>query len=239
MPGFFYNLGRLAAPKVRKAKWVWRSLTGTEVEALAAEHAAGRDMADAVLSEFEPDPDEAPGQLLNELLGRLTNCLTKQNRQFAVRLVRSAEANAFALPGGFLFVTRPLVELCQSEPNELAFILGHEIAHVVHKHALDRMLSSSISDALLRSIPIAGLLRSQFAGVLRQLLQSGYSQDQELDADEFGLRLSRAAGFDTAAAAQMLARLRDRSGDPLELLAYFASHPPFDVRIRRLTKLGG
>ena len=67
MAGFFYNLGRMIGPKVRKAKWVVRSLTGTEAEAILAEQAVGRDLAQAFLEQLAVERDRERTQLLKQL----------------------------------------------------------------------------------------------------------------------------------------------------------------------------
>ena len=64
MAGFFYNVGRFLGGQARKAKWAFRSLTGTEAEAVRAEHGVGRDLARAVLEEVEADPDPAVARWL-------------------------------------------------------------------------------------------------------------------------------------------------------------------------------
>ena len=234
MAGFFYQLGRLAGPKLRKANWFFRSLTGSEAEAIAAEYQAGRYLAQAIAQEMEVDSDPCVAQLLQEVGTRLASRVKNRHRKFAFRSLQSSEANAFALPGGFISVTRPLVELCERNPDEMAFILGHEMAHVIRKHAMDRMMTNSVLDAAIRAVPIGGLMRSQLGGILRQLLEQRYSQDQELDADQLGVRLACAAGFRADAAVRLLDRLKRRSGESPGIGEYFSTHPPFDLRIKRV-----
>jgi predicted Zn-dependent protease len=236
MGGFFYELGRLAGPSVRKAKWVLRSLTGTEAEAIQAEYEAGRDLAAALAREVEIDSDAELGQLLGELGNRLAGRVTNKQRRFQFAALRTADPNAFALPGGFVFVTRPLVELCNRDRAELAFILGHEMGHVIRKHAIDRMLANTVVSAAVRAAPVAGFVRSQIGQVVMQLLEQGYSQDQELDADVLGVRLARSAGFDGTAAVRMLTRLKQVCAQPPGPFAYFSSHPSFDVRIDNVNR---
>jgi predicted Zn-dependent protease len=237
MAGFFYQLGKLAGPKIRKANWFFRSLTGTEAEAIAAENQVGRDLARAIAREMELDPDPSVGQLLRDVGVRLTGRVKNRHRSFAFQSLQSSEANAFALPGGFIWVTRPLVELCERNADELAFILGHEMAHVIRKHAMDRMMTSSVLGAAMRGMPGGGLLGSQLGGIVRRMVEQCYSQDQELDADQLGVRLARAAGFRADAASRLLERLKRRCAEPPGIGKYFSSHPPFDLRIARVRGL--
>jgi predicted Zn-dependent protease len=237
MAGFFYQLGKLAGPKIRKANWFFRSLTGTEAEAIAAEVQVGRDLARAIAHEMELDPDPCVAQILREVGTRLAGRVKNRHRTFAFQSLQASEANAFALPGGFIWVTRPLVELCERNADELAFVLGHEMAHVIRKHAMDRMMTSSVLGAAMRAMPGGGLVGAQLSGVVRHMLEQRYSQDQELDADQLGARLALAAGFRMDAANRLLERLKRHAAEPPGLGAYFSSHPPFDLRIARVREL--
>jgi beta-barrel assembly-enhancing protease len=235
MAGFFYNLGRLVGPKVRKAEWVVRSLTGTEAEAIVAEHAVGRDLARAFLEQLEPEPDPAAREHLDYLAARLTAGQRDGQRGFRFLAVRAPQLNAFALPGGFVFVTRRLLDVCSWDHAELAFVLGHEMGHIVKRHAIDRMMANALFSGVVTRLPIGGaILRPHVAALLTTLLQQGYSRDQELEADAFGVRAATAAGFDPTAGQRVLVRLAaDSAAEPL-LAGYFASHPPLAERLRHL-----
>jgi Zn-dependent protease with chaperone function len=145
------------------------------------------------------------------------------------------EPNAFALPGGFIFATRSLLRLCQGSHDDLAFVLGHEMAHVLCGHVMERLVARSLlSTAVGRLNPVGGLLRMPVASLMATLLQQGYSQDQELEADSVGLELMQRAGFDPAAGPRLLDRLRQHFAAPSELAGYFSSHPPWQVRLDSL-----
>src|SRR5581483_11030967 len=215
MAGLFYHLGRLVGPKVRQANWVYRSLAGTEAESVRAEQAVGLDLARAFVRELPPDPDPAVKEFVEGLGARLTSCLTGGLWAFRFLPVLAPEANAFALPGGFIFVARPLLELCRWDRDETAFILGHEMGHVLKRHAIDRLMANSFLSTLMSRLPLGGgLVRPQVA------------------ADVLGLRLMEAAGHDPAAAVRLLARLGGPTGAGAAPFGYFASHPPTEVRIR-------
>ncbi len=237
MAGFFFQLGKLAGPKVRKARWILRSLTGSESEAIQAEYEFGRDLHLAMKQETKTDFDPAMGRWLDEIGDRLRSCVKKRDRRFTFQIFKADEANAFALPGGFIWVTESLIQQCQGNADEIAFILGHEMGHVIRKHAMDRMMTSSMLDMALRAAPGGVLMRSQFGGVLRELLNKGYSQDQELDADSLGVRLCRSAGFEAQAAIQMLERLKNQAGDDTGINQYFSTHPPFELRIAKINDM--
>ena len=238
MAGFFYNLGRLVGPKVRKAEWLMRSLTGSEAEAIAAEQAVGRDLARACLQQFEPESDPAARRHLDYLAAKLTATLRDRRWGFRFLAVRAPELNAFALPGGFIFVTRRLLDFCSWDHAELAFVLGHEMGHVVKRHAIERLMANALFDGLVARLPVGGaLIRPHIAALLSTLLHQGYSRQQELEADEFGARAARAAGFDPTGARRVLIRLAEESAAQPLLTNYFASHPPLGERLRQLEPL--
>ena len=240
MAGWLYKLGKLAGPKVRKGKWLWTSLTGTTKEALRAEYDVGRDMAQEVRRQLGTDDDAEAARLVQDIGRRLAACVTDQDRTFEVAVVRGAAPNAFALPGGFVFVTRPLVALCERREAELAFVVAHEMAHVIRGHALDRVLSDSATAAASRAIAARSGLGAWVRHVGVKYLTGAYSRDRELGADELGARLADAAGYGREGAVRLLERLdrlrAEGMADALGLGQYFASHPPTAERVRAVRK---
>lgn len=232
MGGLFYNLGKRAGPAVRQGKWVWRSLTGSEAEARRAERAVGRDLAARVRERLGADDDPRDRGLVEEIGRSLAARLRDRGRTFSFEPLREGGANAFALPGGFVFVTRELLELCQRDRDELAFVLGHEIGHVLGGHALERVAGRSLLAGVVRALPAAGLLGGLAARAGLAFLESAHSREQEREADALGIRLSGAAGFDPAGSIRFLGRLDRPEGPPGA--AYLASHPDPGTRIRRI-----
>lgn len=238
MSGFFYNLGRKVGTNLRKAHWVYSSLTGTEADAIRAEHAVGRDLAQGFVQQTELEHDPAIQQALADMGARLAGQVEGRRRPFTVRVVRSPEINAYALPGGFVFLTRPLLEFCDWDRDEMAFVVGHEMGHIIRFHAMDRLMTNSVLSATLGRLALGkGLLGAPMTSLMTTLLNQGYSQEQELDADGVGVRLAGTAGYDAAAATRLLARLGTLAGAPSGISAYFASHPPVDLRIRNVQRL--
>jgi predicted Zn-dependent protease len=153
--------------------------------------------------------------------------------------------NAGALPGGQIVIGRGLVELLESE-DELAAILGHEIAHVDERHAIERLQYETRS----RNIGMGGLYRLAQFGVT--LFQMGYTKEKEDEADRVGLGLTVAAGYSPAGAVEVMKRfdrmfggqartatspVEELTGMPLRSLReYFRSHPPARERIATLEK---
>ena len=244
MPGFFYELGRTAGPRIRKAQWAWQSVFGSEDDIIAAENLVGQDLAAEVLRQVHPCPDEGLTATVSDLGARLAQCLVNQRRRFRFHVIEMPSPNAFALPGGHVFVTRSILDLCQQQPDEMAFVLAHEMAHVVRGHAMDRMVAhSAVSFA-------AGLAsaRSAVGAWARQVgvsaVQSVYSQDQEFEADRLAVHLIRAAGHDGHAAERLMQALAAGTSGLGSggWGSYFSSHPPIGERtaaIRRILQQPG
>lgn len=237
MGGFFYNLGKKLGPKLRQANWVYRSVTGSEADAARAEHAVGRDLAQAFVQQTEIDADPMVQHLLDDVGNRLAACVKAPERRFVFRAVRANEFNAFALPGGFIFVMRPLLGFCACDPDEVAFILGHEMGHVIKRHAIERLMASSLISGAMTRLPAGGVLGAPVIHMATAMLNQGYSQDNELEADELGVKLMYAAGFDAAAAVRVLNRLRTIPTEAWLLSSYLSSHPPIEKRISRIERL--
>ena len=239
MNNLFYNLGKMVGPKVRKVKWVWQSITASEADAIEAEQKVGQDLACEVRNRLELDTDPRAGQMLNKVGGHLAVCVANKLRTFSFEVIKGSEPNAFALPGGFIFVTRSLLELCEWNQDELAFILGHEMGHVIRGHSMGRIVTNSAIAVGARAAPIRGLLASWLGKVGVEFLESAYSQDMELEADALGARLVAVAGYDPHAPTQLLTRLSELSLPAKQLGPgnYFSSHPAFEVRIRNVERL--
>ncbi len=239
MSSLFYNLGRRIGPKVRKAKWVWQSLAGSEDDVIRIEREVGEDLAVETRRQLGIDNEQQTAEMLSRIGLRLTACVTNKARRFNFEAVHGEEPNAFALPGGFVFITRSLIELCQNNQDEVAFILGHEMAHVIRGHAMDRIISNSAIAAASRAAPIRGALSGWLRKVGVKFLESAYSQDMEFQADELGMRLAAAAGYDPHACVQLFDRLAkpDIAAGRFDLSVYFSSHPPFNERINNISDL--
>ncbi len=145
------------------------------------------------------------------------------------------EPNAFALPGGIIYVSASLMTLLKSD-DELAAVLGHEMGHVVAKHAMKR-LQGALGLQLLQLIALgtrAGDARTQqgidlaFTSILLE-----YSQADELQADRLSVRYLKRAGFRADATIDALTRIRDYTfKQPSRQHSYFRTHPYFADRLR-------
>lgn len=151
--------------------------------------------------------------------------------------------NAFALPDGRIYVTLGLMRLLQSSPGreaELAFVVGHEVTHVVEHHS-ERQMRGTLPAGLMALLAVA-LTQSKAVGDLSAMGQAAYasqfSRQDEYRADEGGLRAMSRAGYDPRAATTMLQRLREKEQNENRLLTgWFGSHPLTSSRISRATQV--
>jgi predicted Zn-dependent protease len=231
--GLFYRLGRKAGPKIRKARWMWQSLFGSEAEILAAENAAGQDLYTEVMHQVPQTEDLELQTLVSRIATKLAERVRTKGRAFQATVIKDTKPNAFALPGGYVFLTSSILDLCQRQKDQTAFIIAHEMAHIVKQHAMERIVAHS-AVSFASNLPS---FRSAISGWAKRAgmnaLQSSYSQDHELDADAWAARLSQAAGFDPQGGIDLLASLAklNPQNEPEKLGKYFSSHPPVSTRV--------
>jgi hypothetical protein len=151
--------------------------------------------------------------------------------------------NAFALPGGHVFIGRGLIEHMTTE-DELATVLGHEVEHIDHYHCAERLQT----ELALRKIPLGGVL-----AIPIEVFQSGYSKEQELEADREGVLLAHRAWYSAAGAVRAFQMLHDLSHEKEQsvrtpqgelvsvatdvLTGYFRSHPAAEDRIAQVREM--
>lgn len=242
MSGLFYNLGRrlgrAAVPAIRRTKWAWQSATGDEDQVLKAEASFGSALATELRASTPPSPNPEYRRQSTEIAQNIERAVRDKRRSFRAEVVRMDAVNAMALPGGFVFLSEPLVAFCGAQSDELAFVIGHEMAHIMRRHAWDRMVNQAatrvVSLVALRTGPLGQWLRHTGIG----LLQSAHSQEAEVEADLLGVRLAHAAGYYPGGAITLLRRLEQLEPPQLTALGkYFASHPPAADRLARLLPL--
>lgn len=143
--------------------------------------------------------------------------------------------NAFALPGGQVFITAALYSRFENE-DQLAGVLGHEIGHVIHRHGAERMASSGFIQGLIQSVMIGsggnGSI-AQVANVVGQYSTMSYGRDQELESDDFGVRLMMEAGYDAENLIGVMDILEEASGGQ-KVPEFQSSHPSPDNRREKI-----
>ena len=163
---------------------------------------------------------------------------------YRFHIVDDKDVNAFALPGGWLYVNKGLLDYVQSD-DELAGVLAHEVIHAAHHHILklqkeqdklNTQLAIGAIAAIFAKVPVADT-GNLITGIQLVALQkvNGYSQQAERDADGAGFELTRLAGFNPVGALTFMERLaRDQRNRPEVDLGIFRTHPPEKQRVASL-----
>ncbi|MCM2477132.1 M48 family metalloprotease [Rhizobium sp. CG5] len=182
--------------------------------------------------------DEKTEKLVARIAGALTAVSENPNQSYRITILNSPAINAFALPGGYLYVTRGLLALA-NDASEVAAVLSHEMAHVTANHGIERQRREEAE--VIASRVVAEVLSSDLAG--KQALARGklrlaaFSRQQELQADVIGVRMLGEAGYDPYAAARFLDSMANYSHftsvdpDADQSLDFLSSHPNAPQRV--------
>jgi predicted Zn-dependent protease len=142
--------------------------------------------------------------------------------------------NAFALPGGQMFITAALYKQLTTD-GQLAGVLGHEMAHVVARHSAQSMAKSKLTQGLVGAVVTASGDQNSFrvAQMVGQMINMKYGRNHELQSDRLGVQFMAEAGYDPRSMLKVMEVLAaSRSGDaPPE---FFSTHPNPDNRMGRI-----
>lgn len=189
----------------------------------------------------------------NDYLNRLGQSVARFSdmpetfRGYRFLILETDEVNAFAAPGGFIFISRGMIRLCQSE-DDLAAVIAHEVGHVQHRHAVRAIKSSRLTSALtilaLESAKNLGgsdlaevtkAFEGSITDVTSTLMTGGYARGQEREADRAAVTILQRMGYRPSALVDVLARMdqvlkTDKRG-------FGSTHPPASSRIEELNPL--
>jgi predicted Zn-dependent protease len=161
--------------------------------------------------------------------------------EFDFHLLADQETiNAFALPGGQVFITEALLHRLETE-GQLAGVLGHEIGHVVGRHGAEHIAKAKLTQGLTGAVVIASYdpndpasqQTAQVAALIGQLVNLKYGRDDEIESDRLGVSFTSEAGYDPRAmirVMEILAEANEGQGPP----EFFSTHPNPDNRIQRI-----
>ncbi|HEX7006462.1 MAG TPA: M48 family metalloprotease [Alphaproteobacteria bacterium] len=205
--------------------------TFTGLMSPAEEARIGAEQHPQVVQEFGgvyPDPD------LNGYVAgigqRLALASEQPDLRWTVTVLNSDIANAFSLPGGYVYVTRGLLALAENEA-ELAGVLAHEIGHVTARHSAERYAQAQLANLGLFGVGVAtgsGGLVGAGGAVAGAALQS-FSREQEFEADSIGVRYLIRAGYDPHAMASFLRKLEAESALQARLAGQPVSNDDVDI----------
>jgi predicted Zn-dependent protease len=178
-----------------------------------------------------------------QLLAGLDKQLAKQGREnpyrdrFRFTLLEDPNTvNAFALPGGQVFITQALFRDLETE-GQLAGVLGHEIGHVIERHGNQRMAQNQLFQGLAAAGGVAGgdAQSAQMAQAVAQMVQMKYGREDELESDKWGVRLTALAGYDPRSMIGVMEVLERAGGaGPPE---FFSTHPKPANRVEYIKRV--
>ena len=202
--------------------------------------AMGQQADTAIIATIGLYPDAAWQSYIQQFGERLAATSERPDLPWTFRVVDDPAVNAFAVPGGFIYVTRGLLAHVTSEA-ELASVVGHEIGHVTARHTAAEMSKQQLIGVGLAVGSIASSQVAKYAGMANQalsVLYLKYSRDDESQADELGLRYMRRANYDPREMPEvfvMLERLSESEGGG-SLPEWLATHPSPGNRVEAITQ---
>jgi len=218
-------------------KDISRTITGIDEE---AEIEIGRDAAAVLLGASKPVNDPDLQRYVNKVGRWVVNQTSRPHLPWRFAVLSSDHVNAFATPGGNIFITDGLLRTLNGEA-ELAAVLAHEVAHVIQKHHIKAMSSLNTS-GLSGVLKLAGQtssgqsnqLTTAMVGQVKDMYLRGLDKDDEFEADRMGVVIASRAGYDPFALVAVLQTLDSINPEDSSLALLYKTHPPASDRLDRL-----
>lgn len=199
----------------------------------------GRKLAQRVTRELELVADESVQNRVRAIGKRLADVCDRRELVYQFAVIQDEDVNAFSLPGGYVFINDGLIKKAAND-DEIAAVLGHEIAHITARHAVKR-LESGLGLQLAQLATLAtrqsALVRGSSLGI--QAARLAYARQDELEADRLGAKYLKAAGFDPKAMLSFLEKLQEENKKDTHYLPrgiirpqYALTHPYVPERTR-------
>ncbi len=230
-------LGVMGAGLYFGSVWVFRSTIGVAVDnvPLEWEEELGRYAAKDFLSKGQVCSDEEMVAAVEEMVERLNEAVPNAPYKFRVKILNTPDVNAFALPGGYIFVNSGLIEKARS-PEEVAGVVAHEMQHVLMRHGIRNVMSRA-SIGLLVALFFGDVqgLAGFVVGAASELAALSFSREQEEEADAGGLELLYLARIDPAGMPSFFEVLIEKEEEVgISMPSFLSSHPETMERIAAL-----
>lgn len=200
----------------------------------------GRSVAGTVVAR-EPILDHDELQRYVELVGHAVAQQSPRRGElrFHFAVLDEDEVNAYAAPGGYIFITRGALEVMESEA-ELAAVLAHEIAHVDAKHVVEEIRRADAFRVVQEEADLSGEVLERVTGVGSSLLFTGLSRGDEMEADSLAILYAGATGYRPDALVHFLERLQEMEADPARagrLRQLGSTHPDSGERVEAARRI--
>ena len=202
----------------------------------------GTEMHQQILQENPVYQNQALQEYVNEVGQKLAAVSHRPDIEYSFTVIDSPDINAFALPGGFIYINRGLMLYLNSE-DQLAAVLGHEIGHVTARHSVRQQAASQSNSVLAGVLVVATGVSSlgETSSLLGGALLSGYGRDMELESDGLGAEYLANAGYDPLAMVEVIGVLKNHedftkrtSSGGVSYHGVFATHPRNDTRLQEV-----
>ena len=202
----------------------------------AEEVQMGEGFSQEVAKEFEIYDNAEVAAYVDGVGQRIVKVSDRQDIDYHFAVINKDELNAFALPGGYIYIYTGLMKVLDDE-SQLAGVMAHEIGHVTARHATER-LTTMYGYQLLTSL-VLGEDPNFYANLVSNIFATGgflaYSRSNEYEADRLGATYARAAGYDPRGMTELLGKLKSTGQrEPSKLEELLATHPPTSNRIERV-----
>jgi len=213
------------------------------------EIAIGRREDPKIRSQYGVYDDKALQQYVNAIGQQLAKASHRPGIEYHFQVVDTPDVNAFALPGGYIYITRGILAYLNSEA-ELAAVLGHELGHVTARHSVQQMTAATAANIGVQILQIfvpesRGFLGGNAINLLGGALLSGYGREHELEADRLGAEYLARTGYDPQAMVKVVGVLKNQElfdaevakaegRQPRAYHGLFASHPDNDTRLQQV-----
>lgn len=225
---------------VRKVAKSFHDITPEE------EYYIGRAVAATIAGQYELYPEQTANTYIN-ILGQTLALASDRPETFGgyhFQILDSDEINAFAAPGGLIFVTRGMLR-CAEHEDAVAAVLAHEIGHIQHKHGLQAIKKSRLTSSLITLLDgvdihsevtqLTGIFEDAIADITTTMITNGYSRSFEREADKTAVMILRRIGYDPNALVEMLTVMEQRL-DP-KGKDFAKTHPSPASRIKEIKKI--
>ena len=209
----------------------------------AEEVQIGRSLSQEIIKkEVPPLQDAAKQRYVQQVGQRIVAANDRKDIIYQFMVLDSPDLNAFALPGGYVYIYRGLLE--KTDEDELAAILAHEVGHIAAKHSV-KQLQGALGYNVLVGVALVGLgaknpaLAQNISGLsntVYSLLSRGYSREDEFFADKLAVKYTSAAGYDPHGMVRVLELLNKESGPSGRVFEVLSTHPRMVERIERTKK---
>jgi predicted Zn-dependent protease len=180
--------------------------------------------------------DKSVQTYVNNVGQKIASVCDRNDIEYTFKVIDKKDINAFACPGGFIYIYTGLLETLDNEA-QLAAVLSHEVSHLVARHSIKK-LQNIYGYSILAQIALGDKAEGaagDIVNVAASLILQGYSRDNEFEADRYGILYAKNAGYNPRGMIEVFEKFKKMEGSrPPAILGLLSSHPPAEDRIERV-----